>query len=587
MSHAAFEHFRQRLTRIYSSTDHSAQQIHGISERLLARCQQFAETQGKEITAPPESCDKQRWSQDDVILIAYGDSIRKADASESPLVTLKKFLIQQLSGTVNSVHILPFFPFSSDDGFSVIDYRQVNPDLGDWQDIRDIAEQFDLMADLVINHCSRENLWFIDFIGNRPPYDQYFIESDPTLDLSAVTRPRNTPLLSPVHTHEGIKHVWATFSEDQIDLNFANPEVLLEFVDIFLMYLEQGARFIRLDAIAFLWKQFGTACLHLPQTHEVVKLLRDILDFFAPDVVLITETNVPVKENLSYFGASDEAHMVYQFGLPPLVLHALNRGNASFLTDWALTIPKLPTGCTYLNFTASHDGIGVRPVEGILPEREVQDLIDCMHRFGGFVSMKANSDGTESPYEINITLFDACMGTRRGVDHFQVPRFICSQAIMLAMQGIPAVYIHSLTATPNDLAHVEQTGRTRSINRKIWDEEELLLLLNNPVTPQAEVFTELRRMISIRRQQLAFHPQARQQVIKINSDLFIIKRTACDKSQIIYAISNVTERILKLPLASLGFLPHGLQDLLRPQSDVIDHELLLAPYQSVWLAEVS
>ena len=210
-----------------------------------------------------------------------------------------------------------------------------------------------------------------------------------------------------------------------------------------------------------------------------------------------------------------------------------------------------------------------------------------MNRFGGFVSMKANSDGTESPYEINITLFDACMGTRRGVDHFQVPRFICSQAIMLAMQGIPAVYIHSLTATPNDLAHVEQTGRTRSINRKIWDEEELLLLLNNPVTPQAEVFTELRRMISIRRQQLAFHPQARQQVIKINSDLFIIKRTACDKSQIIYAISNVTERILKLPLASLGFLPHGLQDLLRPQSDVIDHELLLAPYQSVWLAEVS
>ena len=585
MSQAAFQHFQHRLTRIYSSTDQSPQQIQHINERLLARCQQFVENQGKDIASQPAATDRQRWSQDDVILITYGDSIRKADASEPPLATLSTFLTRQLHGTVNCVHILPFFPFSSDDGFSVIDYRQVNPDLGDWQDIRGIAEQFDLMADLVINHCSRENLWFIDFIGNRAPYNQYFIEADPALDLSAVTRPRNTPLLSPVHTHDGIKHVWATFSEDQIDLNFANPEVLLEFIDIFLMYLEQGARFIRLDAIAFLWKQIGSACLHLPQTHEVVKLLRDILDFVAPDVVLITETNVPVKENLSYFGNSDEAHMVYQFGLPPLVLHALNRGNSSFLTDWALSIPKLPSGCTYLNFTTSHDGIGVRPVEGILPEREVQDLIDCMHRFGGFVSMKANSDGSESPYEINITLFDACMGTRRGVDHFQVPRFICSQAIMLAMQGIPAVYIHSLTATPNDLAHVEQTGRTRSINRKIWDEEELLCLLNNPVTPQAEVFTELRRMISIRRQQAAFHPQARQQVIKINSDLFIIKRTACDKSQIIYAISNVTERILKLPLASLGFLPHGLRDLLQPQGDVIDHELLLAPYQSVWLAE--
>lgn len=581
MSQAAANQFIKRLSAIYQGVIDD-NQIHQVSERLLARCQQFAEQQNSVVAEQAAQATDPRWDEQDVILITYGNSIQKTGAV--PLQTLHHFLTQYLADTVNSVHILPFFPYSSDDGFSVIDYRQVNPDWGDWPDIEAIARDFDVMADLVINHCSRENLWFIDFIGNREPYKDYFIETDPELDLSQVTRPRNTPLLSPVHTHEGVKHVWATFSEDQIDLNFANPEVLLEFVDIFLMYIERGSRFIRLDAIAFLWKQIGTNCLHLPQTHEAVKLLRDVLDYVAPKAVLITETNVPVKENLSYFGQSDEAHMVYQFGLPPLVLHALNRGNASFLSDWALSIPKLPDGCTYLNFTASHDGIGVRPVEGILPEREVQDLIDCMHRFGGFVSMKANPDGSESPYEINITLFDACMGTRRGVDHFQVPRFICSQAIMLGMQGIPAVYIHSLTATPNDLAHVEQTGRTRSINRKIWDEEELMCLLDNPVTPQAEVFAELRRMISIRRQQAAFHPQARQQVIKINSDLFILKRTACDKSQVIYAISNVTERILKLPMASLGVLPDGLSDLLAQQDGAIGEQLTLSPYQTRWLA---
>lgn len=584
MLQAASGQFAERLSAIYRGVISEAQ-MQALQQALLDRCQVFAQARGHSIAEQPAPTTTARWDENDVILITYGDSIQRRDSQ--PLQTLHRFLQRYLSDSVNSVHILPFFPFSSDDGFSVIDYRQVNPDLGDWSDVEAIAADFDLMADLVINHCSRENLWFIDFIGNREPYRQYFIEADPELDLSQVTRPRNTPLLTPVHTHDGIKHVWATFSEDQIDLNFANPAVLLEFVDIFLQYIEHGSRFIRLDAIAFLWKQLGTRCLHLPQTHEVVKLLRDILNFVAPEVVLITETNVPVEENLSYFGQSDEAHMVYQFGLPPLVLHALNRGNASFLSDWALSIPKLPDGCTYLNFTASHDGIGVRPVEGILPEREVQDLIDCMHRFGGFVSMKANPDGSESPYEINITLFDACMGTRRGVDHYQVPRFICSQAIMLGMQGIPAVYIHSLTATPNDLAHVEQTGRTRSINRKIWDEEELLCLLENPVTPQAEVFSEVRRMIAVRRAQPAFHPQARQQVIKINSDLFILKRTACDKSQIIYAVSNVTERILKLPMASLGVLPHGLTDLLALQDGELGEELVLSPYQTRWLAEVN
>lgn len=569
--------FKQRLERIYSERN----DLDELAQNILRLCQQFSDnTLRKEKAARAE-----RWSEQDVILITYGHSIQSS--GEIPLQTLGDFLRAHLQDTINNVHILPFFPYSSDDGFSVIDYRQVNPDWGSWEDISAIARDFDLMMDLVINHCSRENLWFVDYIANREPYSEYFIEVDPATDVSVVTRPRNTPLLTPVHTHRGVRHVWATFSEDQIDLNFANPAVLLEFIQILLLYVERGARFIRLDAIAFLWKKIGTRCVHLPQTHEVVKLLRDVLAYAAPEAVLITETNVPVAENLSYFGQSDEAHMVYQFGLPPLVLHALNRGNASFLTDWADKIPPLPADCTYLNFTASHDGIGVRPVEGILPEREVQDLIDSMHRFGGFVSMKANPDGSQSPYEINISLFDACMGTRRGSDHFQVQRFLCSQAIMLALRGIPALYIHSLVATPNDLDHVEQTGRTRSINRKIWDKHELECLLNNPVTPQAEVFTELRRMIRIRRDQKAFHPDAKQDIVRINSDLFIVKRTSMDNRQTLYALSNVTERILQLPLASLGFLPGGLVDLLSHQeADIAATEILtLAPYQTVWLTQ--
>lgn len=579
MTQSALEQFTHRISNIYGE----AQDNGAIARDVLQICQTFCDKNDRKLLAKPTSTEHQRWSEKDVILITYGNSIQAPD--ETPIDTLAIFLQERLKGVINSVHILPFFPYSSDDGFSVIDYYQVNPDWGDWTHVAKVAQNFDLMIDLVINHCSRENLWFVDYIGNHQPYCDYFIEVDPETDVSMVTRPRNTPLLTPVHTHRGVRHVWATFSEDQIDLNFANPDVLIEFIRIYLFYIEHGARFIRLDAVAFLWKQLGTNCLHLKQTHEAVKLLRDVVNFVAPEVVVITETNVPVKENLSYFGQSDEAHMVYQFGLPPLVLHALNRGNASFLTDWAASIPPLPVGCSYLNFTASHDGIGVRPVEGILPEREVQDLIDSMHRFGGFVSMKANSDGTESPYEINITLFDACMGTRRGVDHHQVPRFLCSQSIMLAMQGIPAVYLHSLTASPNDLEHVEQTGRTRSINRRIWDKNELEYLLANPVTHQAEVFNALTRMIRIRRDQPAFNPDARQDVIKINTDLFILQRTSLNGIQRIYAISNVTERILRLPLASLGFLENGLKDLLAQEPTTIENELILYPYQTAWLTK--
>ncbi|WP_430462036.1 sugar phosphorylase [Thalassolituus sp. LLYu03] len=567
----SFQHrISQRLNRIYhdpsqpQDTQLLAQQIERLCQPLLDQSR---------------LAGSRLWSEQDAILITYGNSIQHT--GEVPLQTLSTFLHEHLRGVLGNVHILPFFPFSSDDGFSVIDYYQVNPDLGNWDDIGRIAGEFDLMVDLVINHCSRENLWFVDYVGNHEPYSGYFIEVDPTTDVSLVTRPRNTPLLTPVHTHRGVRHVWATFSEDQIDLNFANPDVLLEFVRILLLYIERGARFIRLDAIAYLWKTIGTRCIHLNETHQVVCLLRDVVDYCAPGTVLITETNVPVAENLSYFGQGDEAHMVYQFGLPPLLLHALNRGTSAYLTDWAGGIPPLPAGCTYLNFSASHDGIGVRPVEGVLPEREVQDLIDCMHRFGGFVSMKANPDGSQSPYEINISLFDACMGTRRGPDHFQVQRFLCAQAIMLAMQGIPAVYIHSLLATPNDLDHVERTGRTRSINRRVWDKSELECLLNNPVTPQAEVFNELRRMLRIRCAQPAFHPDARQDIIKINSDLFINKRSCAE--QTLFAVSNVTERLLRLPLDVLGFLPSGLVDVLALNEDRMEGELVLAPYQTVWL----
>ena len=534
--------------------------------------------------------DAPTWSEKDQWVICYGDSI--LDEGTPPLAVLDTFLQSYLGDAISGVHVLPFFPWSSDDGFSVIHYREVNSELGEWAHIQTLASHYDLMADLVLNHVSRESLWFVDYLTGSLPGRDYFIEVDPDTDVSQVTRPRSSPLLVPISTRRGTRHVWATFSEDQIDLNFENPDVLLEFVGILLFYLQQGVRIIRLDAVAFLWKRLGTSCIHLPETHTVVRLLRAIVDEIAPGTLLITETNVPHAENISYFGlerlakgAPDEAHMVYQFALPPLLLHTLTRGEATTIQTWLNSLPVLPEQCTYLNFTASHDGIGVRPLEGLLPDHERDALLELMHRFGGFVSMRSNPDGSDTPYEINITWFEAMCGTRRGPDPWQIARFLCSQAIMLSLQGIPALYIHTLTGTLNDVEGVERSGRLRSINRRRWQLEELALLLESPSTPTHDVFHALHRLLEQRRQEPCFHPNAPQRVIDTPPELLAIERGPLRNGRRLLALYNVTDSKFDLAHAGDALNQALTQHHWQPLDPLTaHHEETLPPYAVRWLA---
>ncbi len=534
--------------------------------------------------------DAPTWSEKDQWVICYGDSI--LDEGTPPLAVLDTFLQRYLGDAISGVHVLPFFPWSSDDGFSVIHYREVNSELGEWAHIQTLASHYDLMADLVLNHVSRESLWFVDYLAGSLPGRDYFIEVDPDTDVSQVTRPRSSPLLVPISTRRGTRHVWATFSEDQIDLNFENPDVLLEFVGILLFYLQQGVRIIRLDAVAFLWKRLGTSCIHLPETHTVVRLLRAIVDEIAPGTLLITETNVPHAENISYFGlerlaegAPNEAHMVYQFALPPLLLHTLTRGEATTLQTWLNSLPVLPEQCTYLNFTASHDGIGVRPLEGLLPDHERDALLELMHRFGGFVSMRSNPDGSDTPYEINITWFEAMCGTRRGPDPWQIARFLCSQAIMLSLQGIPALYIHTLTGTLNDVEGVERSGRLRSINRRRWQLDELALLLESPSTPTHDVFHALHRLLEQRRQEPCFHPNAPQRVIDTPPELLAIERGPLRNGRRLLALYNVTDSKFDLAHAGDALNQALTQHHWQPLDPLTArHEETLPPYAVRWLA---
>lgn len=527
-----------------------------------------------------------KWSHDNVLLITYGDSLVSTDG-RSPLAVLAEFLENHLQDTITGVHVLPFFPFTSDDGFAIKDYTAVNEELGDWQDIKRIGEHFNLMVDLVINHVSSEHPWVKQFQADEKPGCDYFIEAEPTTEgLAQVVRPRSSALLTEFKTVDGVKHVWCTFSADQVDVNFSNPDVLLEYVRIILLYVQAGARYIRLDAVGYLWKKLGTNCIHLPETHAIVRLLRELLQMIDPGIAIITETNVPNRENLSYFGNRNEAHMIYNFSLPPLVLNALMQGRSDYLKQWMMSMPPAPIGCAYFNFTASHDGIGLRPTEGLLTADEYDSLLATMKKFGGKISMRSHPDGTESPYEINISLFDAMKGTVEGEDEWQVERFLCSQTVMMSLEGIPAFYIHSLLATHNHYEGVDETGHNRTINRYKWDVDALEKALADPKSSHSLVFKELCRLIKIRRRQRAFHPNATQYTLHpMNPAVFAFWRQSMARDQSIFSIHNLSKQAQELHLSELNLLDTDAWiDLISgDRFKAINDVYILQPYQSLWI----
>ena len=525
-----------------------------------------------------------RLSQKDSVVICYGDHIQAEN--EAPLQSLNSFFENHLKESISTVHILPFFPYSSDDGFSVIDYKEVNPDFGQWSDVEDIRANFSLMFDAVINHISAESEWFEKYKKQQGKYQDYFIEADPDKDYSKVTRPRAKPLLTEVETEAGKKHVWTTFSPDQIDLNYESTDLMLDIIDVLLFYAAQGAEIIRLDAIAYLWKELGTSCIHLPETHKVIQLFKEIFKLAAPETLILTETNVPHEENVSYFGDDvDEADMVYNFTLPPLVLYSFLEGDAAKLTEWADSLEELEEGNYFFNFLASHDGVGLRPVEGILSEKEIEKVVSKVKAKGGLVSYKTNSDGSKSPYELNVTYVDAVRDQEKDLKT-QVDQFMASQSIMLAMQGVPGIYLHSLVGSENYEEGVKESGAKRRINREKLDRDQLLAELNEEGSFRQQVFDRYRKILKIRKQNQAFSPEKKQEILELDSRVFALQRA--EGSEKITAVNNLSAEEVKLKIRRDTFADckESLKDLISGDKYDLNQEELeisLEPYQVCWL----
>jgi glucosylglycerate phosphorylase len=535
-----------------------------------------------------------RFTERDVILITYGDLI--TSPGRTPLQVLSDFLHRYMRGAINSVHILPFFPYSSDRGFSIIDYEEVDPRLGTWEDIEAMTNSFRLMFDGVFNHASSKSRWFQRFLNGHPGFEDFFVSFNTRDAISSdylrlILRPRTSDLLTQFRTLHGPRYVWTTFSPDQVDLNFRNEQVLLRVVAILLFYVRRGADIIRLDAVTYIWRELGTSCAHLRQTHALVQLFRAILDVVAPHVALITETNVPHEDNISYFGdGTNEAQMVYNFALPPLVLHTFHTGDCTRLASWARSLPYVSQTATYFNFLSSHDGVGLLGARGILSEAELQALVDRAVLHGGLVSYRSNGDGTQSPYELNITWYSAL--NRDDADEppeIPVKRFLAARAIALALRGVPGMYLPTLFGAKNDTAAVRDGAEKRSINRRTFDEASLLQKLNDPECWVSQVARGMRRLVRRRIQQPAFHPNADQQILDVGPGVLAILRHAPGRQRLL-ALTNVTHepQVVDISLEAIGSTATDWRDVIARQSLTASHGRLavtLGPYDVHWLTE--
>ena len=519
-------------------------------------------------------------SEKDVILISYGDQV---DCDHEPsLKTLGEFMNKYLDSIINSLHILPFYPSSSDAGFSVVNYSAVDPHMGSWREIESISSDFRLMVDGVINHTSQFSDWFQAYIDGDKYFKDFFIEMDPSVDLTKVVRPRATPLLSEFVDNEGkIHHIWTTFSKDQVDLNYKNHRVLRNVLDALFYYIEKGATLIRMDAIAFIWKEIGTECVHLPETHELIQLMREVLHEVAPEVIIITETNVPHHENVSYFGSGDdEAQMVYNFALPPLLLHSILHGDTKILTNWAKTLTLPSNKVCFFNFTASHDGVGLRPVKDILGDEEINYLVKEVQDHGGLVSFRSEEDGSQSPYELNCSYIDALTHPDEE-DSLRIKRMLLSQGTVLAMPGVPGIYFHSLVGSQNYHDGVKHTGINRSINREKFHIDWLENELSKQNNLSKIIFDSYRRMISIRINEKAFNPFGNFSFFELDPRLFVIQQACSENKEYVFAIHNFSNEDVKCTIPVEIALP--LKDLLSPYEVDQTRKVSLEPYQMMWL----
>ena len=572
---------RLRLCKLLETIykDHTTEELNLICNQLLQILDNFSEKSRYE-----EISEDKKWDESFAVLITYADGVYKK--GETTLVTLRELLSKYFGSLSKVVHILPFLKSTSDGGFAVSSHKSLEEKFGSWEDLKSISNKHYLMADLVLNHVSSSHPWVQQFIKCQEPGLSNVFSPSQDLDWKNVIRPRSSSLFSQINTEDGQKQVWTTFGPDQIDLNWLNPKMTIEFLNLIITYLSNGIKWLRLDAVGFIWKEPGTTCLHLPKAHSIVKILRILLNDLLKDGVLITETNVPQKENLSYLLPEDEADMAYNFPLPPLLLEAIISSRADILNSWICDWPELPKTTTLFNFTASHDGVGLRALEGLMNEQRIKDLLINCEKRGGLVSHRRLSNGEDKPYELNISWWSAMEDPGRDSNRFQYERFLLTQLLVMSLKGVPAFYLPALLASENDIKSFSMTGQRRDLNREKFKSEKLAAVFNNPESYANKNLKYLRHAMDVRAKLSQFHPQSHMECLSKNrADIVALKRGIGSKA--VFTIHNMTENKI-----NYRFIDYEFNKLIKNDLNMQDYltsnkynsnNIELDPFQVIWL----
>ena len=535
-----------QLTSLLSKlfVEESSENLQRLSLQLL----QSAQRSGVDsLTSRDSTSGELRWSGGTSVLITYADTLQRDQ--EPGLLTLSEVINRHFSPLAAVVHVLPFLRASSDGGFAVASHEELEPRLGDWAYLELLSRGRTLMADLVLNHVSASHPWVQQFMRDEAPGRDCIFAPDPARDWGHVVRPRSSSLFTTLATANGPRPVWSTFGPDQIDVDWSKPAVLASFTRLLSQLCRHGVSWLRLDAVGFVWKEEGSSCMHLPQAYALVRILRLLLDAGQHQGVVVTETNVPEAENLSYLRSGHEAHLAYNFPLPPLLLEALISQRSDLLNQWLNRWPQLPGGTALLNFSACHDGVGLRPLEGLMPAERLTTLLAACERRGGLVSHRRLADGSESPYEINISWWSAMASEGRNPGQLQLERFLMSQLLLLALPGVPAFYLPALLAQPNDVGRFSRSGHRRDLHRPQLQADAVLRKLEDQGHPANHILKRLSAAMAIRTQHPALQPAADMQVLsEQRTDLVLLERGEGPAK--LWAIHNVSDRRLSLHLAS-------------------------------------
>jgi len=630
-------HQEQKLDKliafIWSGQDHSL-----IKEQF---CELIAEAQNR--FPVDNTIEEWGWSQRQVALICYGDHIRSRDPHKTPLQALGEFCRQQFQEEVFSqltVHLLPIYqsPYK-DGGFDIADPFAVNPAMGNWDDVRSIRQDFQVAVDFVANHLSIASEWFERYMHDDPLYKNFFIGFD---DQDAVRhfereylpkiyRPRpHNPLIAVTKPDGSTRWVYMTFSDHQADVNYSNPFVFLKMLEVLLFYILQGVSMVRLDAIPYLWKEWGTACAHHPKTHALMQLLRLANDLLNPAVKLLAESMEPLADSMRYLSTEQEAkaHLAYNFVPCGVIPHSLFTENASIFqrnlqnflppgkgVNWAVVCglthdgssinpcraPKSVAGEAVLDeeqidaiaqYYAEHGyrEIEVRSALGpnnpqYIPSDYIQMFTDTHHEKPRFVNYKTIVDEQGQTHKI---VYEA-ISTYASLFDQDPAKIVAALGMALALPGIPFTYFTLPFAGLNDFVYYLQTANPRELNRGRVFLEDVMQNLVDQESLTHKVFSVYKKLLRLRVSYPAFHPDGA--LIPLPADnktIISFLRASVDKTQYILIVQNVSSAKQEIDIVLAGDIPVTVNvclDLMSGQSLPVENHTLhleLQPFAIKW-----